>query len=93
MGATRGEGDARRIQNEAARNAGIAKPASCHSLRHSFATHLLENGYDIKTVQESLGLRDVSTTMTCTHVSNRGGLAIFYGDKILVTVRYHTILV
>jgi len=70
------ESSIQKTVKDAALRAGISKKVSCHTLRHSFATHLLESVYDIRTIQELLGHKDVSTTMIYTHVLNRPGISV-----------------
>jgi site-specific recombinase XerD len=70
------EDSVQRAMKAAARRSGITKNATCHTLRHSFATHLLENGYDIRTLQDLLGHKDVATTQIYAHVMQKPGLGV-----------------
>jgi site-specific recombinase XerD len=70
------ESSLQKALKQAVHQAGIQKKVGCHTFRHSFATHLLQNGYDIRTVQELLGHKDVKTTMIYTHLLNRGGRGV-----------------
>jgi site-specific recombinase XerD len=71
-----GESALQKVVSQAGPSVGLNKRISCHTFRHRFATHLLQRGYDIRTVQELLGHKDVKTTMVYTHVLNRGRLAV-----------------